>query len=742
MRDIVVARMADREARAQSHTPGIGTLAMDMDAPFAGSPPAALSLAGLFTSARRHLLAFAGVFLMVMGLATAMILSLRPSYQSEATLVIDPRRNHLTELPAADDGSATLSDLNFVRTEMQLLAGDDLARRVVVALHLQDAPALQDAPLLPDWLTGPVAQRAADPGPGRTARSIDEAASRYKARFGTFSDGKSFIISAWFAAADPGFAQNVLRTHLTMFQADQVAAKRETIARAESWFDHQLTDLRGKLAELEARQQAFQQGSQSFRAAGETSAGRQLVTVTNELSEAKSALAAKAARVRELASAGNTDTAALSSDLLQRLREQEARTSQTVAALQHDYDNQYPPLAASRQALADIHARIGNETQRIIGAASSDLAIARANVAQLQQSFDALSRELGATRGDELTASQIGREIDVDRRLYDELLSRSKQIAIAGQLEEPDTRIVSDASYPLRPSFPRKGMLLAISAAAAALVAAMAAALLDNLGRNRSRSLGEVEAVSGLPGLAIIPKLPARMRNMHAPLETKSALAAALQKLQNSILLRRDHDRPDITVFASAAPGEGKSLLAALYARRLAGPAHPVLLIDADMRRAGLSHGFGLAAETGLADCLAGKPLAECICAGVTPGLDILSAQPGASDPAALLTVERTGALLAQAAGHYRSIVIDVPPILAVDDCLHIVRQASATVLVVRWGRTPLPILAGAVRRLRLAGAELAGVALNGVDRRQLQAYDTSAYTGGVVLLPERAVIF
>jgi capsular exopolysaccharide synthesis family protein len=741
MRDMVVARAEDAAAGTYFRAPAFGSAFADRDAAFAAAAPAALSLAGLFASARRHLLVFAGVFLLVIGLACAVILSLRPSYQSEATLVIDPRQNHLIGLQATDTGSATLSDLNFVRTEMQLLAGDDLARRVVVKLHLQDAPALRDAPLVPDWLTALTGHAEGGASPAAPARPIDAAAARYKARFGTFSDGKSFIISAWFAAADPGFAQAVLRTHLAMFQADQVAAKREAIARAEIWFDQQLTELRDKLAALEARQQAFQQGSQSFRAAGETSAGRQLVTVTNELSEAKSVLAAKAARVRELSAAGMTDTAALSSDLLQRLREQEAKTSQSVAALQQDYDNQYPPLAASRQALADIHTRIDGETQRIIRAASSDLAIARANVAQLQQSFDALSRELGATRGDELTASQIGREIDVDRRLYDELLSRSKQIAIAGQLEEPDTRIVSDASYPLKPSFPRKGMLLAISAAAAALVAAGATAVLDSLRRGLSRSLGEVEAASGLPGLAIIPKIPARSRSVHAKLDTGSALAAALQKLHNSIVLRRDGTRPAITVFASAAPGEGKSLLASLYARRLARPEHPVLLIDADMRRAGLSLSFGVTAQAGLADCLAGRALEECVCTGVAPGLDILTARPGAGDPAALLTQENTSALLAIAAAQYRSIVIDVPPILAVDDCLHIVRQASATVLVVRWGRTPLPILASAVRRLRLAGAELLGVALNGVDGRQCETYDASLYMGGVsgvVLLPKQ----
>ena len=108
---------------------------------------------------------------------------------------------------------------------------------------------------------------------------------------------------------------------------------------------------------------------------------------------------------------------------------------------------------------------------------------------------------------------------------------------------------------------------------------------------------------------------------------------------------------------------------------------------------------------------------------------------------AALLSAERVQSLFDEASAVYAAIVVDVPPILAVDDCLHLVRQASTTVMVVRWGRTPLPVLARAVRRLRLAGAGLVGAVLNGADLRQLQTYDGALYAPSfpsVYLLPDR----
>lgn len=733
MQEPALAPQYDGDTRTARAEPGRQAEASYHE-PMTASP---LSLGAMIVSAWRHRLIFLLVFAAAFAVACAVVLSLRPSYQSEATLMIDPRQSHLTNLQSIQDGAATLSDLNFVRTEMQVLSGDDLAHRVVTQLGLQDEPQLQNPP---SPLAPLLARLGLQPGPSDKpsglAQSANEATARYKEHFGTFSDGKSFIISAWFAAPDPALAQRVLQTHLMLFQAEQIATKRAAITRAEQWFDNELQSLQAKLLASEAKQQAFRESNRLFRAAGETTSSRQLAAVTNQLINARLDLALKEARVREISSGANRaarpDTAGLSSDLLQKLREQEASEAQLVAQLSHRFDQSHPTLAAARLALADLQARIAREGQRIVEAASGDLAIARANVAQLEASQNSLTTLLGATSKDELTASQLEREVDADRRLYDELLSRSKQVGIQEQLQEPDTRIVSAASMPLRPTFPRKGMLLTVSAAAAALLAAVITVLVDRLGDNRSRSVPDIEAACGLPSLAVIPHQK-RGRGLAMPLKPGTALAAALQTLHNSIVLRPNGRRPKVTVFTSALPGEGKSLLAMLYARSLASPEHRVLLVDADLRRAGLSTMLGLT-RGGIRDCLGGQPLAACVHQDVLPGLDVLSALAGQSDPAALLSAERIRTLFGQAVQHYAAVIFDVPPILAVDDCLHLVQEAHSTVLIVRWGRTPLAVLNSAVRRLRLAQANLVGVVVNGADLQRLHAGAGHAYPGAYFL--------
>jgi capsular exopolysaccharide synthesis family protein len=485
-----------------------------------------------------------------------------------------------------------------------------------------------------------------------------------------------------------------------------------------------LQSLQAKLLAEEAHQQAFLQESQLIKAGGETIPARQLTTITNQLTDARADLERKEARYRELSggagAAGTLDTAVLSSDIVQRLREQEAIAAQRVAQLQQTNGDNYPPLAAARAALADTQARIGRETQRLTASAASDVAIARANVGQLQSALDAVNHKLSSTSKDELTAAQLDRDIEADRHLYDDLLLRSKQVSIQGQLQEPDVVVVSSATLPLTAAFPHRTMLMAVAAMASLIVGALVAFATDLLSGRKAVSLRDVETSCGIAGLAVIPRLQKSERRSVVLPKPGSYLAAALQTLRNSIAFRcpPDHN-PRVTVFASALPGEGKTMLATLYARSLTG-AGRVLLIDADMRRFGITKATAKTAG-GLAAFFGGRPLDQCVVPDSVDGLDILTSGTVGADPGAMLASDRVRELLAATSG-YAAVVIDTPPIAVVDDALHLIAQADATVLIARWNRTSFAAIQNALQRMALTGGQVVGVALTGTDMRKYRS--------------------
>src|SRR5690606_21170560 len=137
-------------------------------------------------------------------------------------------------------------------------------------------------------------------------------------------------------------------------------------------------------------------------------------------------------------------------------------------------------------------------------------------------------------------------------------------------------------------------------------------------------------------------------------------------------------------LFASAKAGEGKSFCALNYATSLAMQGHRTLLLDADLRRPGLSrqHLAGATEDSGLGGYLAGKidPASACFTTAL-PTPSRISSGPMRADSAELLAGTRFPSLLADAYRWFDRVVIDSSPVLNASDMLAIARYADRTCL-------------------------------------------------------------
>jgi capsular exopolysaccharide synthesis family protein len=324
-----------------------------------------------------------------------------------------------------------------------------------------------------------------------------------------------------------------------------------------------------------------------------------------------------------------------------------------------------------------------------------------------------------------LKVNDLEREIHADRTLYEDLLSRSRQVAVQREIQTPDARIVSDPTSPLRASFPRYKLFFAIAATISGLLAAGLVILLDMRDEQPSLGLEEIEAECDLAGLGALPRVRRSQRRVGTALPPHSQLAASLQTVQNSISFRNGVRQPQIVAFTSALPGDGKTLVASLYAASVASTERRVLLIDADLRRSLLARSFASKPGTrGTVSVLQKKSsLMDSVVTNPALGIDVLVVEaPDHIKPELVLKPEFIVALMAEARQHYDVIVIDTPPVVVVDDALAFARLADVTVMVIRWGRTPARFIRAALRRLNLAEANVIGGVLNGVDPRKRNA--------------------
>ena len=142
------------------------------------------------------------------------------------------------------------------------------------------------------------------------------------------------------------------------------------------------------------------------------------------------------------------------------------------------------------------------------------------------------------------------------------------------------------------------------------------------------------------------------------------------------------------------------------------------LLIDADLRRPGLTKLMGLRAASGLSDLLRSDGDMTSVCdeliqpSGIG-GLDVLASGPRPVDPAVLLSRPRMAELIAWAEQHYDQILIDCPPVLAATDAALIGRLVDGVALVVQPQKNHRRIVIRATESLRNLKVNLVGIVAN-----------------------------
>jgi capsular exopolysaccharide synthesis family protein len=275
----------------------------------------------------------------------------------------------------------------------------------------------------------------------------------------------------------------------------------------------------------------------------------------------------------------------------------------------------------------------------------------------------------------------------------------------------------------------------------AGLVGGIGLAFLREYMDNTVKSPDDIETLTRLPSLAVVPAfagenglgraglsklLKASKTNgqgraeIVSHMQPQSQMSEAFRALRTSLLLSQADSPPQTILVSSALPREGKTTAAVNLALTLAQLGDKTLLIDGDMRKPSVARALDLAdgKHAGLSSYLAGVSSLDQVLVSYPDltNLSVIPTGPVPPNPADLLSSYRLAEMIIELRSRFKFIVLDSPPIMSATDAVIMSAVADGVIVVARSGETPKEALTRTRDLLISVKARIIGVVLNAVD--------------------------
>ncbi len=691
---------------------------------------ASLADALLTLRKRRWVLVAALILGMVFGLYRAFF---QPKLY-EATGRIQVRTGSSDQYKLTSASGISPDTMTRMMTETAILQSDTLLLTVAKELDLCNNPAFMGG-------KGPAKHRdLSDPLTRQATLLI--LSSNLKVSMQPRTD----ILRLSYSSLDGKLSADIVNTVIAEYIQRSYETRFASTQRVSKWLSKQLEDLK---ADVESSQEKMINLQRRLGILGFDPAHNQISTSLDDLAkasgQAKLARIIAESRYRMLsgmgpdAIEGSIDSApGLPPSGLNALRTQLATARSSYAELEANLGPNHPQAKAAKAQIDELSHQVIAEQNRLLLQAKENYLIAQENESKTNAALDAQKADAYKLRDDLVEYTLRQREFESNRTLYEGLLQRLRTAGIQAGLESLEIDIVDQAVPPATPTLKPKSTLLLTTLVIAMIVGVLLAFLLDTLDTGVS-SVSELEAITEMPSLAVIP----RVRKSTTPLSTamttlavlsqpKSQFTESFRALRTALLLSTAGREPKLLMFTSAAPGEGKTTTSINLAAILAQRGARVLLIDADLRRPAVHHRLGLEGRLGLSTILSGSSTLEESIQHLDelPSLDILTSGPVPPFPTELLSSNAMRELLRYAGEVYTHVVIDSPPILSVTDGVELGGMVDAVILVLRHGKANKHVVRRARDLLIRSNCPLKGIVLNAVDLSSPEYESYYGYSG------------
>jgi uncharacterized protein involved in exopolysaccharide biosynthesis/Mrp family chromosome partitioning ATPase len=594
--------------------------------------------------------------------------------------------------------------------------------------------------------------------------SRDRAIDRVFERLKVVPRPSTDVVDVSYTGSDPALAQQVVNQLVRFFHTNSSDVARAQARRRRELLGQRLHETEALLASAEARLIAFQArqplASTSDRVAIERAvvealAGRrgEVETDRRVYERLLERLESQDSSEREDALRGLAYAPEVTSDrVLERVHQQLLTYRGSLDSLTTGPWRSAPANPDVLRMVALVRATENEFARALQGRLASIDARSQA-LADLSARGSALMRSLPSNQ---LEEARLKRRVASLQTSVDELRPQFERARIAESLETANIQILDLAPLPYQPVGVPAWALLMCGLLLGLLTGGGVAVLVESTNA-RIRRPEDLLLGVGAPGLGVIPKVSAapvyghRLRELVTGLLSHDhgrslavrssglaiptfSLGVEAFRMLRSRLSSGTRRMPGTLLITSAAPREGKTLVAANLAVTYAREGARVLLIDGDVKRPRLHRLFRVPSSPGFMELLKTETAATCPGYTFAPGVprgDLGGPVPGGcihrtsidrlfvmprghpGDASELLQPARVEARFRQLATQFEVIIVDTPPVLVSADAATLAPAADGVILVVRAGQTHRDAAYLAYDHLTAAGAQVIGALLN-----------------------------
>lgn len=428
-------------------------------------------------------------------------LVLPKKYVATASVVVDAKPDPISALIYPG-----LASPAFMNTQVDVIASDRVALRVVRDLRLSEVPAIRE-----QWQTS-------TGGEGTIEQWL---ITFLQANMDVKPSKESNVLTVAYRAPDPQFAATLANAFVKAYVSTTLDLRVEPARQYAGYFDQQAKVALEKLEATRAKLSNYE------REHGIIASDERLDVENNRLSELSSQLVAlqglsaeSSSRQGQAARGADQLPDVLANPVVMQLKADLSRAEAKLQELGTRYGDNHPQVIEAKASVADVRSKLRAEIGRVSGGVTVANNINRQREGDIRAQLEAQREKVAKLKAARDDASGLMREAESAQRAYENITTRLTQTSLESQTTQSNVNVLTEAVAPLKPSSP-KLLLNTALAFVVSVILAVGLALLMEMRDRKVRDADDVMAVLPLPMLGVLP----------APGKRASALPGAERRL-------------------------------------------------------------------------------------------------------------------------------------------------------------------------------------------------------------------